>query len=56
MAHVKAGSAITVSGIAWDGGYGIRAVEVSIDGGKTWMARRSGRISAASPSAPWTSI
>jgi sulfite dehydrogenase len=23
-------------GIAWDGGYGIRVVEVSIDGGASW--------------------
>ena len=35
-AKVKAGS-VTVGGIAWDGGYGIRTVEVSTDGGKTWL-------------------
>ena len=34
-AKVKAGK-VTVSGLAWDGGYGIRAVEVSTDGGKSW--------------------
>jgi hypothetical protein len=34
-ATVQAGAA--VSGIAWDGGYGIRTVEVSTDGGKSWM-------------------
>ena len=32
----KVGQPITVGGIAWDGGYGINAVEVSTDGGKTW--------------------
>jgi DMSO/TMAO reductase YedYZ molybdopterin-dependent catalytic subunit len=32
---VKTGN-ITVSGLAWDGGYGIRTVEASTDGGKTW--------------------
>ena len=32
---VKAGK-VTVSGMAWDGGYGIRRVEASTDGGKTW--------------------
>jgi DMSO/TMAO reductase YedYZ molybdopterin-dependent catalytic subunit len=32
---VSAGK-VTVSGIAWDGGYGIRAVELSTDGGSTW--------------------
>jgi hypothetical protein len=35
-ATVKAGSRVSVGGIAWDGGYGIRVVEVSTDGGKTW--------------------
>jgi DMSO/TMAO reductase YedYZ molybdopterin-dependent catalytic subunit len=34
-AKVKVGK-LTVSGLAWDGGYGIRAVQVSTDGGKTW--------------------
>jgi hypothetical protein len=33
-ATVHAGTAI--NGIAWDGGYGIRTVELSIDDGKTW--------------------
>jgi DMSO/TMAO reductase YedYZ molybdopterin-dependent catalytic subunit len=27
---------ISVSGIAWDGGYGIRRVDVSVDEGRTW--------------------
>ncbi|HXW27013.1 MAG TPA: molybdopterin-dependent oxidoreductase [Xanthobacteraceae bacterium] len=35
-AAVKAGARVNVGGIAWDGGYGIRTVEVSVDGGKTW--------------------
>jgi DMSO/TMAO reductase YedYZ molybdopterin-dependent catalytic subunit len=35
-ASVKAGTRASVGGIAWDGGYGIRVVEVSTDGGKTW--------------------
>ena len=38
---VKAGP-LTVRGIAWDGGYGIRDVEVSADGGKTWSAATLG--------------
>ena len=38
---VKAG-APTVGGIAWDGGYGIRSVEVSTDGGKTWASATLG--------------
>jgi DMSO/TMAO reductase YedYZ molybdopterin-dependent catalytic subunit len=39
-ATVPAGTA--VGGIAWDGGYGIRTVDVSTDGGKTWMAAALG--------------
>jgi hypothetical protein len=35
-ANVRIGP-ITIGGIAWDGGYGISRVEVSSDGGKTWM-------------------
>ena len=35
-ARVKAGHKTAMSGIAWDGGYGISAVEVSADGGKSW--------------------
>jgi DMSO/TMAO reductase YedYZ molybdopterin-dependent catalytic subunit len=35
-AMVRAEAAATVSGIAWDGGYGMAAVDVSTDGGKTW--------------------
>ncbi|MFL6623045.1 MAG: molybdopterin-dependent oxidoreductase [Sulfurifustaceae bacterium] len=27
---------VTIRGVAWDGGYGIRRVEVSSDGGETW--------------------
>jgi len=37
-ASVKAGRPMTVSGVAWDGGYGIRVVEISTDGGRTWVA------------------
>jgi DMSO/TMAO reductase YedYZ molybdopterin-dependent catalytic subunit len=33
---------VTIGGIAWDGGYGIRAVEVSSDGGKSWAAATLG--------------
>jgi DMSO/TMAO reductase YedYZ molybdopterin-dependent catalytic subunit len=36
-ASIKAGASVTVGGIAWDGGYGLRIVEMSTDGGKTWV-------------------
>lgn len=35
-ASVRARKSIMVSGIAWDGGYGIRSVEFSTDEGKSW--------------------
>jgi DMSO/TMAO reductase YedYZ molybdopterin-dependent catalytic subunit len=41
-ATVKAGGKVTVSGIAWDAGYGIHTVEVSADGGKNWTAATLG--------------
>ena len=39
---VTAGSATRLRGIAFDGGTGIAKVEVSTDGGKTWMATKLG--------------
>lgn len=41
-ARIRAGSRVNIGGIAWDGGYGIRTVEVSIDGGKNWQAAALG--------------
>jgi hypothetical protein len=34
-ASVKPGI-VAVGGIAWDAGYGVRSVEITTDGGKTW--------------------
>jgi hypothetical protein len=42
-AMVKVGATVTVAGIAWDGGYGMGTVEVSVDGGKTWTAAALGK-------------
>jgi sulfite dehydrogenase len=41
-AAVKAGTKVTVSGIAWDAGYGIHSVEVSTDGGGAWTTAMLG--------------
>jgi DMSO/TMAO reductase YedYZ molybdopterin-dependent catalytic subunit len=41
-AKVKMGAPVTIGGIAWDGGYGINAVEVSDNGGKSWSAATLG--------------
>jgi len=37
------GRRVEVMGIAWDGGSGIRKVEVSLDGGATWRNAKLGR-------------
>jgi hypothetical protein len=42
-ATVKRGAPVAIGGIAWDAGYGINAVEVSSDGGKTWAAAALGQ-------------
>ncbi len=39
---VRAGRPIDIAGIAWDAGYGITTVEVSSDGGKSWIAATLG--------------
>ena len=36
--RVPAGAPLALRGIAFDGGYGIREVAVSVDGGKTWTS------------------
>jgi sulfite dehydrogenase len=33
---------VKIGGIAWDGGYGIRTVEISSDGGATWVEAKLG--------------
>ena len=39
---LPAGKAAVVRGVAWDGGYGMRDVEVSIDGGASWRPAELG--------------
>jgi hypothetical protein len=52
---VKPGK-VTVSGMAWDGGYGIRAVEVSTDGGKTWTTASLGEDLGRYAFRPWSFV
>jgi hypothetical protein len=52
-AKVKAGNN-TVSGLAWDGGYGITGVEASTDGGKTWSAATLGADLGRYAFRPWS--
>ncbi|HEX7811772.1 MAG TPA: molybdopterin-dependent oxidoreductase [Burkholderiales bacterium] len=41
-ARGRAGEMLNIRGVAWDGGYGITAVEVSEDGGSTWRGAQLG--------------
>ena len=52
---VKAGK-VTVSGMAWDGGYGIRRVEASTDGGKTWSDAALGQDLGVFAFRPWSFV
>jgi DMSO/TMAO reductase YedYZ molybdopterin-dependent catalytic subunit len=47
---------VTVSGMAWDGGYGIRTVQVSTDGGKTWGSATLGQDLGKYAFRPWSFI
>jgi DMSO/TMAO reductase YedYZ molybdopterin-dependent catalytic subunit len=42
-----------IRGIAWDGGYGIRAVEISSDGGKGWQDAALGEDHGRFSFRPW---
>jgi hypothetical protein len=52
-AKVSAGK-VTVSGMAWDGGYGIRSVDVSTDGGKSWSSATLGEDLGRYAMRPWS--
>jgi hypothetical protein len=52
--QVRAGQRLEVKGIAWDGGYGIRTVEVSSDGGRTWYAAELGQDHGRFSFRPWS--
>jgi hypothetical protein len=41
--HVPVGRDMQLKGIAFDGGSGIKAVDVSIDGGQTWLPATLGQ-------------
>ncbi len=55
--RVRPGQRVEVKGIAWDGGYGLRTVEVSTDGGRSWrtadLGQDLGRFSFRQWSFPW---
>ena len=51
--HFRAGSQIVVKGLAWDGGAGIRRVEVSIDAGRSWQSADLGEDHGRFSARPW---
>jgi DMSO/TMAO reductase YedYZ molybdopterin-dependent catalytic subunit len=40
---MRAGQTVEIRGFAWDAGYGISSVDVSVDGGKVWHAAELGK-------------
>ncbi len=52
--RAKHGEPIELRGVAWDGGYGIRSVEVSSDGGKSWMEASLGQDHGRFAFRPWS--
>jgi DMSO/TMAO reductase YedYZ molybdopterin-dependent catalytic subunit len=39
---LRTGQVAEIRGLAWDGGYGIRSVDISVDGGATWREAQLG--------------
>jgi DMSO/TMAO reductase YedYZ molybdopterin-dependent catalytic subunit len=53
-AQLRAGQPSTVSGIAFDGGYGITQVTLSSDGGRTWHEAKLGEDLGRYAFRPWS--
>jgi DMSO/TMAO reductase YedYZ molybdopterin-dependent catalytic subunit len=53
-ARVAVGQPVEIRGIAWDGGFGIRVVEVSLDGGESWRTARLGEDLGRFSFRPWS--
>ena len=51
--RVRTGSRLVVKGLAWDGGAGIRRVEVSTDGGRSWQSAELGEDHGRFSARPW---
>lgn len=50
----RVGEPVTVTGLAWDGGYGIRSVAVSTDKGMTWREAALGEDPGRYAFQPWS--
>jgi DMSO/TMAO reductase YedYZ molybdopterin-dependent catalytic subunit len=53
-ARFRTGEPIFVTGLAWDGGYGIRSVAVSTDNGASWREAALGQDLGRFSFRPWT--
>jgi len=51
--RARRGETVNVAGVAWDGGYGIRSVAVSVDNGATWREANLGTDSGRFAFRPW---
>ncbi|MBS0393314.1 MAG: molybdopterin-dependent oxidoreductase [Proteobacteria bacterium] len=51
--RVPAAAMVVVTGLAWDGGYGIRHVEVSVDEGRSWQTAELGTNLGRYSFRPW---
>ena len=51
---LHAGQSVEVQGVAWDGGYGIRRVEVTSDGGESWREAHLGKDYGRFAFRPWS--
>ncbi|HJT07272.1 MAG TPA: molybdopterin-dependent oxidoreductase [Stellaceae bacterium] len=51
---LRVGEAVEVKGVAWDAGYGIRRVEVTSDGGRTWREATLGKDHGRFAFRPWS--
>ncbi len=52
--RVRRGETVNVTGLAWDGGYGIRSVAVSVDGGTNWREATLGADMGRFSFRPWS--
>jgi DMSO/TMAO reductase YedYZ molybdopterin-dependent catalytic subunit len=52
--RVKVGNTLTISGLAWDAGYGIRSVGISADNGVTWAKTKLGEDLGKFAFRPWS--
>jgi DMSO/TMAO reductase YedYZ molybdopterin-dependent catalytic subunit len=51
--RVPAGAPLVIKGIAWDAGYGIRSIDVSVDAGRSWQAAELGADPGRYSFRPW---